>query len=1498
MDSEISKFKFIKKAGRIVLWITGVLIFLIGLLFGALQTSTFQTWLAHRAAGYLSDELGTTVTIDRVSIRFFNHLSLRGLLIQDLHKDTLLYSGVFNVSIRNISRIHHSLNLDKITLENSCFKLIRYRGEEHDNLHFLSSYFSSGDTTVTKTGPSPWNVRYGNIQLKNARFKRLVEGDTLQASGVDFSNLDIQQINGEFSDLAFRGDSIFSSIHKLSFTDRSGFKVNEFSADAKVAPDEIRLRHLVIRTPESSIETDLTFSYDSFPSFDNFLSDVRWDSDFRNSIVGFRDIAFFAHDLDGMTSTVGITGHFRGTVKRFRGRKVTLNWGNNSHFRGNVFISGLPEISDTYFDILADGISTSKEDIETIPLPPFSTANHVRLPANLSSLGIVDFQGKFTGFYYDFVAYGNARTAIGYVTSDLNLKVDPKSRTSEYSGHLAATKFNVGAITGNDDLGAITFSADVRGRGLRIDNLDATMSGLISGLEFRNYNYRNIHVDAEIARKLFNGSLSIHESQLNVDFKGTIDFRDSLPVFDFKSDVNRAELDTLHLVNIPGNNVLECSIVSRFTGNNPDNITGSLQIRNIFLSADKKMYHINNINLEAAGLADGSRRLILNSDLLDASVEGQYRLLALGDAFRQILPRYLPDVLKETATIPEGQDFTFDVSLKNTTLITENFLPELYVDPNSVLKGKINSSLQTFTMDFHSPEIRYRNFKYDSLEISAVANRINMILDINSSRFFLSSKTFIPSFRFHALAQNNRLNFGLGLSYTDSVANRARINGLLHFINPGKFSIRFDTSDIVLKNLSWNIDTGNLVLIDSGMVSFTNLFIHNDKESLRIDGKIGKEVQENLTVSFAGFHLDNLNPFFGSGGSTIGGLLNGTAYINNNEDNLQVESDVTVSDLTINNDTLGNASLVSRYNNEKKIVVAGLTVTRGSAKVIEIKGNYYASKETDNLDFNIHLDNFYLKTIERYVSDIVSDIGGKVSADLRLSGSISYPVLDGTVDLIRTSVTVNYLNTHYSLSDKLLLSRNEIDLSKLRITDIYNHETTVRGKIYHSYFRNFVFDAEVFPDHFQMLNTKAIHNSLYFGQAIVSGYAHFYGPLENMNMDINISPEKNTVMNIPLNSTSELYQSDFIRFVNRKDSLEDFQEQGIVNLSGIRLNMNLDMNPNATINIIFDEKLGDVISGSGSGSIRLDINTAGDFNMYGTYLIAKGDYLFTLQKLINKKFMIEEGSRITWAGNPYDAQVDLTADYVVSTSSLYNLIQDSTYRRRIPVECRLMLSNKLMNPTISYGITVKGLDPTVQNQVESILNSEQEVSRQVFGLLVFNQFLPLAGSSSGSAGISAGAGAGASASELLSNQVSNWLSMISKDVNIAVNYRASDQYSKDEVKLIVSKSLFNDRLMLEGNFGYTGNNAQNASNLVGDFYAEYKMSKDGRLRLKGFNRSNADNILNYSSPYTQGFGIFFRQQFNDFHDLMQRLKLKKATGDNMESVPDEPVIPPDNIDEK
>lgn len=1449
------------------------------MLFLAVQTDGFQTWLANRLTAYISAETNSRITVGRVSIRFFTSAVLKDVYVESPAKDTLFYFQEIGVRVDDISTKEKRLAVGKLKLTDGFFNLIQQKGQEHDNLYFLTEYFSSTDTTDTTS--SPWKITLKEIELDNFRFVYHDHNEAPIPFGVDFSHIDVQHVYGDLHDIHFINDSIFAAIDQLKFKEKSGFEVDEFSAIAKVSGTQIRVKSLEANTPHSQLDGDIELNYADWEDFSDFIERVKWKGSFNPSVVSFQDIAYFATDLEGLNRAIEIEGDYKGSVDKFKGKNAVLRWGKSSVFKGNFQITGLPEIDDTYLDVMAEEIRTSTRDIEWVPAYPFTEGKTISLPDNLDCLGEVDFKGKFTGFFSDFVAYGNINTAIGYLSSDINLKLDNKSGKYIYKGDLNTSQFDVGRLTNTPGLGVISMDVKVDGSGFQIADVNASLIGKIGLVVYRGYPYRNVDVKGKIAKKLFNGTVDIHEEEVDFTFDGGIDFRGKLPIFDFMATVNKLQLDKLNLIQLEEPYSLKTTITSRLIGNKVDELSGTVDVQRTFLQVDKKMYYLNEVKLDAQRLENGQRSLVLESDILDANFNGYFELAKLPAAFREIIPRYLPNVLLPIKGASTTEEFTFAVELKNTAVVTENFFPEFYFDPATRLYGSVQAAQKSFDIHFDSPELRYNSARWLDLTANFTAEGRSMNILVYADTMYYSKSGYIPELDLKAEVDNNRIDYRLRLSDLDAADNRLRWMGHFQFGAVDSFTFAVDSSFLTIDGMAWDMPVANRINYLPQGIHFSEFGIERKDESLMLNGWISKDSLKIIELDLKNFQLSHLNDALRANAIELSGSANGLAQIKDVFDDIRLETDLQVAQLCINSDTLGLAKIKTDYEDQSDEIWIDIAIDRGSARVFDIEGRYFLKKKENNLDFQVTADNFYLHTLEQWMEGVVRNVRGKVSAELHISGTLDEPVVEGYADFRKAAATIDYLNTRYNFSSKVNIKKNEFDLNGITLVDENSHEAVVKGKITHTYFSDFRFDVEVYPKNFQLLNTTLVQNSLYYGKANASGYARFSGSIDDMVMDIAVSPNKGTVINIPLNTASEVTASDFITFVKPKTETVEIEQQGTVNLSGLRLNMSLDMTPDAEINLIFDEKIGDVISGSGTGNLRMDINTIGDFNMYGTFTIDKGTYLFTLQNLINKRFQINQGGRITWSGDPYDANLDMTAVYTVFTGSLVNLIQDSTFQRRVPVDCKLNLSNKLMNPSISYEIGVRAQDPTIESMVRTVLNSEQEVNRQMFGLLVFNQFLPPSVNTSSVGKFDAGAGAVASASELLSNQVSNWLSQLSKDVSIGFNYRAKDTYSNEEIQLMFSKTMFNDRLLVETNVGVTGANASaastNANNVVGEFYTEYKVSKDGRFRVKAYNRSNADDLINFNAPYTQGVGVFFRQDFNSLRDLKERLGLAKKS---------------------
>jgi hypothetical protein len=349
-----------------------------------------------------------------------------------------------------------------------------------------------------------------------------------------------------------------------------------------------------------------------------------------------------------------------------------------------------------------------------------------------------------------------------------------------------------------------------------------------------------------------------------------------------------------------------------------------------------------------------------------------------------------------------------------------------------------------------------------------------------------------------------------------------------------------------------------------------------------------------------------------------------------------------------------------------------------------------------------------------------------------------------------------------------------------------------------------------------------------------------------------------------MNTSEDIEMGQFIRFV-QKTKRVGVEEK--LDLSGVSLNIQIDVTPDAELAIIFDEAVGDVMRGRGSGHISMGISKLSTFDMYGQIEIASGNYLFTLKNLINKDFTVQPGGTISWYGNPYNAELKLAAVYKVNASLSDVLTDANSNGQRVPVDLIMNLSGKMMNPGVDFNIQLPTVDPMTRSRFESVVSNEQERNRQAFALLVLRQFV----SPPNIVRAETNFGVVANSTELLSSQISNWLSQISDDFNLGFNYRTGDQISNDEIALALSTQLFNNRVQLSGNFGVSRGNATNQqpSNYIGDVKVEYILTKEGKLKLMAYNESNNyRNITTQQSPYTQGIGLVYQQDFDVMQDLI------------------------------
>lgn len=1464
-------FKVIKKSLKILAWAFLFILLLLGLAGLSLTFPSVQTWLTGRITSHLSNELNTTITIKNVDFRLFDHLVLKGILFEDQKKDTLLYCDRLDVSLLKLNTDSNKFDLGDIILERPDFYLKRFPGKDEGmNLDFIIDYFSSSDTS----GPHrTTTITASSLQLVDARFRYKDQRDSVSTTQINFEDLELRRLNGNFSDVEVVDDSVRVRINDLSFLEKSGFRLVNMNTTAILSPTGLWCDALYINTPFTRIESRLKFITESYDDYNDFIEKVYMEGEFGFSEVSSVDLAYFADELRGMNRSVTIDGKVRGTVNNLKGKNIEFSYGKNTNFKGDISLTGLPSIEETFIHLKINELISTKEDIETIPMYPFDTPGTIEVPSNVSMLGKIKFKGDFTGFINDFVAYGSFRTDLGQLSSDIALTQDTATGMIRYKGNLKTFAFDIGRFYRvPETVGKLTMDVSVDGKSFILDKMDLTVDGLVNSLTVKGYDYKNITAKGRLLKKIFEGSVSITDPNMTFSFDGNVDLTQKLPLLDFTADIKKANLTATHLLEGKENAEISSTVIFKIRGNNIDNLNGNIAALNTKYIQGDKSISIAEFDLVAAE-SRNQKTLQLWSDVADAEIKGRFNSEQIVSSFIDLLRNYLPSLYKEDKKqkhIAAVEDFTFSVRAKKTDEITAMFYPE--VDLNSELKvsGTYSSVNRSFSLYVDNSESIVHGLGVRDLSVMATGrgNELNLVTGIG--QLALSDTLDMQNISIGSRATNDSIHFSVGWKNNDRHVNEGDLRGTVDFANSMPVKLRLYNSSVTMHDSVWNITSAGKILFDSTFVYVPGVTIHSGNQTLQVNGTLDRKTETPLKFTFTNFILANINPLLNPSGVSLYGTIQGTAALQYQKELLTFTSDLGFTDFTFNNERLGNGTVKANWDPVADAIVMDGKFLRGALPTFAFEGSYIPVSDKQNFDIKMTLQKTQLKLVQPYIKDLASNVSGFASGDLYLKGTVEKPELTGTLNLQKVGFKIDYLNTSYTFSNTVTVNKGSFDFGNMHLFDETGNEAIVNGSVKHNNFSNITFDVTINAKNFLCLNTEQKDNDLYFGRAVTTGKIRVAGDTDNIVMDIQARTEKGTQFNIPLESATDVSESNFINFKSRDTVSISKTKVADVNLSGIQMNFDLEVTPDAEVQMIFDPKVGDIIKGRGNGNLKLEINTLGVFRIFGDYVIREGDYLFTLQNVINKRFKVDQGGTITWSGDPYDAEINLNAVYKVRTS-LANLFPKDTsaaHKKRIPIDCNLKMTDKLMNPTIRFDISVPPtVDESIRSDIRNRINpeNEQELNKQIFSLLILGTFYnPEQGFANNDSQF--GASVGANSTELLSNQLSNWLSSSIKAVDVGVKYHGKD------VELNLSKQLFNERLSIDGNVGVA--NAEKSSNVIGDAIIEYKVSKDGKLRVNAFTQTN-DYSTNLSGTTNKnGVGLSYREEFDTMGELFRRYREK------------------------
>jgi len=1448
---------------------TGIitLLFLISFL---LHSSISQTLLARIATSYLSQKYNTAFSIDKINVSSLNDIQLKNLLIYDLHGDTLICSGEVDIKIARFNLKKKIIHLRRLDAEDLDIRIRKYKEENLLNFQFLLGQTVTEKDNVTEKSPSQdWNIISGKLEIVDSRFIFDDQNKPEEKNQIDYAHIDVSGLNIDVENLSILGDSVTAAVNTISLNEKSGFVLDDFSGDIKMGNFGIIANGLKINTQKNKIDVDLQLLVNSFADFGDFINKVKIDADFRPSIINLSEVGYFAPVMYSMNNRIKIGGRIKGYVRNFRTKQFKFAIGNGTQFRGNIQMNGLPDIGETFMHLSITTFTTTTDDISNFRLPGGNVK--IELPALLQKLGDINITGKFTGFFNDFVADAKFKTGIGSVTTNLAL-VNKNDKNVSYAGSLKTDNFDAGVLFGVKSLGNVNGLAEIIGKGTSPDKLMVNLEGKIDSIEFNNYVYKKINVSGDIADKQFKGNVRINDENIKLVFNGAIDNSVAIPTFNFRANVKDANLYKLNLSGRDTLMNLSTNLYFDFQGDKIDQMQGLIRIDSTRYFEKRNTYKMDDFTLTFTRDSTKYAIIRLFSDIADASVEGKFVAAELPVSINNLFNNYLDTLFVDTGVEADSladQDFVFDLTIKNSSPITELFIPDLKIAPNTTLFGGYNSGTGNLFLEGQSSEITYMGRRFNNWNLDFFFRDEDIDLKTRCDRFYLSDSIYMDSLVFQSKAGDDKILYSLTWNNRDEIhTGYGNIEGIMKFLSNRKYHIAFNKSEMMIGDTLWKINPENYIEIDSTSIAFNKVGFSTGTQALDVDGVISKNPGDSVLVKFNNFNLSNLDYVLQSNNINIAGIVNGGLKVYSVYDSPTFLSDINISDMFFDEEKLGDFSLKttwdplgSSFNILGQLIYTG---NIGKKKTFEIVGKYLPKNKSRNFDLDIYLDNFKLKTLEPFTKSFSSKVGGLGKGHLKLQGTKSAPELIGELDLMRVSMLIDYLNVRYFFAEKVYFDKDKIYFNDLVISDSLNNKGSGYGIIYHNHLSNIRLDLNFDANKLSVLNTTISDNDIFYGKGFATGKIKISGPTENINLNIDATTEKGTMVYLPLNTVSEVTENNFVTFINDESDTVEVREinKFSTKAEGLSMDLKLNVNYDANLQMFLPAQMGN-LRGRGNGIIEMTLKPPGKFAMAGKYIIERGSFFLTLQNIINRDFVILGGSMINWKDDPYDANVDISAAYKVKTQlGEYGPPQDSA--TRVDVNCIIHMKGKLLNPTISFSIDFPYLKETDKSYIYSRLDTTDQamMSQQVLSLLMMNSFYYSSGY---------GSSLSFNSMSLLTNQLNGILSKISDDFDIGVNYKPGDENFAQEVGVAMSTQLFENRVSISGNVGVRGkDDTRNTNDIVGEVDVKVKLTDDGRWRAFAFNRSNNNLLYQNYSLYTQGIGLSYTKEFYKFSDLFKK----------------------------
>ena len=1448
-----------------------------------LQVPYFQEKISHQAVSYLKKKLQTEVHIRQIELGLFNRLILRDVYMEDLSGEVLFQAKRVAAGFEFFPLLQKKWRFNSIQLFTFRFNLNRDTDDSPLNIKYIIDAFASRDSISTNSGI---DLQIKNLSLRSGQISYRVKDKAETPGKFNPKSLLLSDISSKIRINNLDNRELSIEFDRLSFKEQSGLQMRNIMFDLTADEKTAKIDRLTIELKESSFQlTDISAEYDLSTDAGNEKAPVSFLLKLNTSAIYPKELSAFIPAFSHFDDRITLEGDFTGTgnnltidnfyFRYYNQMMITANADLRNIFHSNkslFYVRG--NISDSYFS--SDGIERL---INNLSLQP------IELPEQVKQMKTIRFEGNLNGSYDDLVAWGILKTDIGTIQTNLKFGND---ETRFLKGQIASDGLDLKRLLNNNDFGDINFD-------IRLDakqDVDWKFSGDIDAnitqLVYKGYTYQNLDLNGKFSPTSFEGNLNLNSPEGRISGGGLWVFNGKDSKLDFQAKVFDLQLDKLNLTNKYKQPLLSFAMDADLTGDSPDNFAGVVTLNNLQFETDGGSYILDNLRITSTPEEQG-KRLSFNSEILKGGIWGNYSYKTIVPLLKQTFAGYLPSlIIPNSKYFDNGEtDFSIDLTIHDLTDFSTVLKLPFSLQGQTDISGKYNG--EEMRLSLSTDRVNFAGSKTDSLRLVLTGSETNAKADI--SGISLQKKNTKVKFDLNMDAANDQL--GTFLHWGNESSNYRGDLSLktLFSKNDSRSPVRIETNvlpaNLIFNDSIWTLNPA-MIAIDSTNIRIDHFHVFHHDQFLKINGALSHNPEEKVQIELNRMDLEYIFQSLDIPALEFGGMATGFVNAQDLFHTRKMETRLDVTDFMFNTVNFGRLDLIGTWDDEDQGIVMIGKIIKNDSTFVDVNGIIYPVKEEISIDFDA--ENADARFLRKYLDKVVQELTGSLSGHLRLFGNLNKPTVEGDVFARNCRFGIEYLNTFYTFTDLVKCSPDAINAANITLYDEKGNKATVNGAVNHHLFDDFNFSATVSYSNFMVFNATKSLNSMFYGTAYGTGTASIYGTEELINIDATVQNTENTKMTLNFMEEFDVEDYDFIRFVSVKDSINGQEQQQAIsttlsngqNLGAeIRFNLILDANPQASIDMIMDPVAGDKISGYGRGNLRIEYGTKIPLNVRGNYEIEQGKYNFTFQQLFIRNFDIQEGSTVAFRGDPYTAELDIKAIYTVN-ANLEDLDPQLIENRRsarnnVPVNCILLLSGPLDQPAIHFDLNLPGATDELIRQVKSYIRTDDMMNRQIAYLLILSRFYTPPENVRDSY-----AAANSNWSYLtstLSTQLSSVLGSLSDNFRLGTIFHQSNKGAQTatEFELLLSSQLLNNRLIINGNFGYSNNpytGNQNNIPLIGDFDLEYKLTKSGDIRLKGFNHYNYRNYYSINPEMTQGIGILFRKDFNHWLNLLDWLKKK------------------------